>query len=175
MSVDLYAHDEKDDQRDLTKHFPIIDCLKGRLSTNLYPPSATKIKAETTFGQATRSPQGRKASANALAAYKSGHPRHKDERRQLQAAIDDKRMGTSYAHLRPWAAADRRAACSLAHQSVSATGKRLDKPAHVQIEQERSHHRMVQIGISGKLVERPAIVLLQNGDQLLLIPGQIGK
>lgn len=68
MSVDLYAHDEKDDQRDLTEHFPIIDCLKGRLSTNLYPSSVTKIKAETTLDQATRSPQRRKASANALAA-----------------------------------------------------------------------------------------------------------
>ena len=34
---------------------------------------------------------------------------------------------------------------------------------------------MGQVDISGKLVERPAIVLLQNGNQLLLIPGQIGK
>jgi biotin--[acetyl-coA-carboxylase] ligase len=68
VSVDLYAHDEKDDQRDLTEHFPIIDCLKGRLSTNLYPSSVTKIKAETTPYQAARPPQGRKASANALAA-----------------------------------------------------------------------------------------------------------
>jgi len=68
VSVDLYAHDEKDGRHDLTKKFPIIDHLKSRRSAPHYPPSATKIKAETTLGQATRSPQGRKASANALAA-----------------------------------------------------------------------------------------------------------
>ncbi|WP_315024221.1 hypothetical protein, partial [Alloprevotella tannerae] len=42
--------------------------LKSRRSAPHYPPSATKIKAETTLDQATRSPQGRKASASALAA-----------------------------------------------------------------------------------------------------------
>ncbi|WP_315509713.1 hypothetical protein [Alloprevotella tannerae] len=68
MSVKVYAHDEKASRRDLTEHFPIIDCLKGRLSTNLYPSSVTKIKAEATPYQAATPPQGRKASANALAA-----------------------------------------------------------------------------------------------------------
>ena len=84
-------------------------------------------------------------------------------------------MGTSYARLQPWAVADRSAAHSLAHQSISATGKHLDKPTHIQIEQECTYLRMGQVDISGKLVERPAILLLQNGNQLLLIPGQIGK
>ena len=68
MSVDLYAHDEKASRHDLTKKFPIIDHLKRRRSAPHYPSSATKIKAETTLDQATRSPQRRKASANALAA-----------------------------------------------------------------------------------------------------------
>jgi biotin--[acetyl-coA-carboxylase] ligase len=68
VSVDLYAHDEKASRHDLTKKFPIIDHLKSRRSAPHDPSSATKIKAETTLDQATKSPQRRKASSNALAA-----------------------------------------------------------------------------------------------------------